>query len=47
MQSVLAIVLSLGNYLNVDTKFGCAYGFKVGGYPIVIEMAIFMYYFDS
>eukprot|EP01036_Dinobryon_divergens_P026104 gene26104-34712_t len=29
MQNVLAIILSLGNYLNVDTNFGCAYGFKL------------------
>ncbi len=30
MRNVLAMILSLGNYLNADNKFGCAYGFKVG-----------------
>lgn len=29
MQSVLSIVLALGNYLNADTKFGKAYGFRI------------------
>ena len=29
MQSVLSIVLALGNYLNADTKFGKAHGFKI------------------
>jgi len=29
MQSVLSIVLAVGNYLNADTKFGKAYGFKI------------------
>jgi len=29
MQTVLSIVLALGNYLNSDTKFGNAHGFKL------------------
>lgn len=29
MREVFAIVLSLGNYLNAETKFGGAYGFKL------------------
>ena len=29
MQAVFSINLSLGNYINADTKFDCAYGFKL------------------
>lgn len=40
MQNVLAIILSLGNYLNVDTNFGCAYGFKVSSSLSSLAIAV-------